>query len=92
MAFLSLARGDSQARALLQRAIRARYGVRPLLVESVRIEMTGKSKGPLGFPLKATVLAAVRAAGHEPIDLGTFSAESVDYPDYAVKVGEAIRA
>lgn len=44
-----------------------------------------------GFPLKETVLAAVRAAGHEAIDLGTYSAESVDFPDYAVKVGEAIQ-
>jgi ribose 5-phosphate isomerase B len=36
-----------------------------------------------GFPLKETVLAAVRSAGHEPIDLGAHSAESVDYPDFA---------
>ena len=43
-----------------------------------------------GFTLKETVLAAVRAAGHEPIDFGTFSAESVDFPDFAVKVGHAI--
>ncbi len=45
-----------------------------------------------GFPLKETVLAAVRAAGHEPIDLGTHSAESVDYPDFAEKVGRAVQA
>ena len=44
-----------------------------------------------GFPLKETVLAAVRSAGHEPIDLGTFSVESVDFPDFAKKVGEAIQ-
>jgi ribose 5-phosphate isomerase B len=44
-----------------------------------------------GFPLRESVLAAVRTAGHEPIDLGTFSPESVDFPDYAVKVGEAIQ-
>lgn len=44
-----------------------------------------------GFPLKETVLAAVRAAGHEPIDLGTFSAESVDFPDFVLKVGNAIQ-
>jgi ribose 5-phosphate isomerase B len=44
-----------------------------------------------GFPLKETVLAAVRAAGHKPIDLGTFSAESVDFPDFVVKVGHAIQ-
>jgi ribose 5-phosphate isomerase B len=43
-----------------------------------------------GFPLKDTVLEVVRACGHEPIDLGTNSAESVDYPDYAEKVGAAI--
>jgi ribose 5-phosphate isomerase B len=43
-----------------------------------------------GFPLKQTVIEAVRAAGHEPVDLGTHSTEAVDYPDYAVKVGQAI--
>ena len=44
-----------------------------------------------GFPLKETVLDAVRAAGHEPIDFGTFSAESVDFPDFTIKVGNAIQ-
>lgn len=45
-----------------------------------------------GFELKDTVLAVVRAAGHEPIDLGTNSAEPVDYPDYALAVGRAVVA
>ena len=44
-----------------------------------------------GFPLKQTVLEAVRTAGHEPIDLGTFSTESVDFPDYSEKVGRALQ-
>lgn len=44
-----------------------------------------------GFPLKKTVIQAVREAGHEVIDLGTHSSESVDYPDYAQKLGEAIQ-
>src|SRR5574338_1095341 len=44
-----------------------------------------------GFPLKKTVLAAVREAGHEPIDLGTDSAEPVDFPDFSEKVGRAIQ-
>ena len=44
-----------------------------------------------GFPLKETVIDAVRAAGYEPLDLGTDSAESVDYPDYAEKLGRAIQ-
>jgi ribose 5-phosphate isomerase B len=44
-----------------------------------------------GFPLKQTVLDTVRAAGHEAIDMGTNSAESVDFPDFAEKVGRAIQ-
>ena len=44
-----------------------------------------------GFPLKATVVNAVFAAGHQPIDLGTVSTDSVDYADYAEKVGRAIQ-
>ena len=44
-----------------------------------------------GFPLKKTVLNAIRDAGHEPIDLGTNSAEPVDFPDYSEKVGRALQ-
>jgi ribose 5-phosphate isomerase B len=44
-----------------------------------------------GFPLKATVLAEVRAAGHETLDLGTDSTAAVDYPDFAEKVGRSIQ-
>jgi ribose 5-phosphate isomerase B len=44
-----------------------------------------------GFPLKDEVLQAVREAGHEPVDLGTDSTASVDYPDFAEKLGRAIR-
>ena len=44
-----------------------------------------------GFPLKAKVIEVVRAAGHEPLDLGAFSAEPSDYPDFAQAIGEAIQ-
>ena len=44
-----------------------------------------------GFPLKEVVLESVRRAGHEPIDLGTFSADPVDFPDFTEKVGRAIQ-
>ena len=44
-----------------------------------------------GFPLKQTVLDTIRKAGHEPIDLGTNSAEAVDFPDYSEKVGRAVQ-
>ncbi len=43
-----------------------------------------------GFPLKEEVIQAVQAAGHEVLDLGTFTTEAVDYPDYAYKAGKAV--
>ena len=44
-----------------------------------------------GFPLKQMVLDAVRMAGHEPIDVGTHSADPVDFPVYSEKVGRAVQ-
>jgi len=43
-----------------------------------------------GFPNKANVIEAVDKIGHEVIDLGTDSTDSVDYPDYAQKLGNLI--
>ena len=43
-----------------------------------------------GFLNKVDVIEAVTIAGHEVLDLGTDSIESVDYPDYALKLGKAI--
>jgi ribose 5-phosphate isomerase B len=43
-----------------------------------------------GFPLKPVVLEALRAAGHEPVDLGVDSTEPVDYPDVARKAADAV--
>ncbi|MDP2778752.1 MAG: ribose 5-phosphate isomerase B [Anaerolineales bacterium] len=45
-----------------------------------------------GFPLKNVVIESVRAAGHEVIDVGTFSADAVDFPDFTKKVGEKIQS
>ncbi len=45
-----------------------------------------------GFPLRDTVLATVRAAGHEPIDFGTTTPDPVDYPTFSEKVGLAIQS
>ncbi len=55
MAFLSLSRGDPAARALLQRAIQARYGLRPTPVESLRLALLGQVKGLFGLPLRTRV-------------------------------------
>ena len=43
-----------------------------------------------GYELKDEIAAALKRDGHEVLDAGTNSADSVDYPDYARAVGEAI--
>jgi ribose 5-phosphate isomerase B len=43
-----------------------------------------------GFPLKELVIASILEAGHEAIDLGTNSTVSVDYPDFAEKLGKTL--
>lgn len=43
-----------------------------------------------GFVWKGRLADALREAGHEVVDLGTHSAEPVDYPDYARAVGRAV--
>jgi len=44
-----------------------------------------------GFLMKEVVVKAVKKLGHEAIDLGTDSLESVDFPDFAEKAGEAVQ-
>jgi ribose 5-phosphate isomerase B len=43
-----------------------------------------------GFHLKADIVAHVVAQGHEVVDIGTDSTESVDYPDFGAQVGHAV--
>jgi len=45
-----------------------------------------------GFPLKSFIIQTIEAIGHEVVDLGTNSTESVDYPDYAQKLGKEIQS
>jgi ribose 5-phosphate isomerase B len=44
-----------------------------------------------GYLLKQHLLATVNALGHQAIDLGTDSEAPVDYPDFAEKLGLALR-
>ena len=45
-----------------------------------------------GFPLKEEVRAYLQKAGHEIVDLGAYSVDPLDdYPDFAEKVGLALR-
>ncbi|WP_345978118.1 ribose 5-phosphate isomerase B [Sulfurimonas sp. HSL3-7] len=43
-----------------------------------------------GIDLKDLTVEMLRAKGHDVEDLGPFSKERVDYPDYAVKVCESV--
>lgn len=43
-----------------------------------------------GLPLKLALKAALEAEGHTILDLGTNGPDSVDYPDFATKLAEAI--
>lgn len=43
-----------------------------------------------GLDLKDYTVELLREKGHEVVDLGPFSKDRVDYPDYAVKVCESI--
>jgi len=43
-----------------------------------------------GFPLKARLVEELARLGFAPLDLGTDSADSVDYPDYAHVVAERV--
>lgn len=43
-----------------------------------------------GFDLKEKLKEYLAATGHEPIDLGTDSGASVDYPDFGFAVGKAV--
>ena len=45
-----------------------------------------------GYPLNERVIKELDAAGHELLDFGTHvGSRPDDYPDYALKVGQAIQ-
>lgn len=43
-----------------------------------------------GFELKDRIINRLRSGGHDIIDMGTNSGDSVDYPGYAIQVSEAV--
>jgi len=43
-----------------------------------------------GYRLKQEVVSWLKELGHEAADMGTMSSESVDYPDFALKVCESV--
>jgi ribose 5-phosphate isomerase B len=45
-----------------------------------------------GLELKSTLIEYLRSLGHEVEDFGTYTADSVDYPDFAHPVAESIES
>ncbi|MBL7782175.1 MAG: ribose 5-phosphate isomerase B [Saprospiraceae bacterium] len=45
-----------------------------------------------GFPFKDGIVAMLQAQGHMVLDFGTNSTESVDYPDFAHAVANAVES
>ncbi len=43
-----------------------------------------------GFELKEELKAFLKTRGYEPMDMGTFDEESVDYPDFGIQVAEKV--
>ncbi len=43
-----------------------------------------------GYGFKAAVAAQLKEEGHEVVDAGTTSRDSVDYPDYGIRVAQAV--
>jgi ribose 5-phosphate isomerase B len=55
-----------------------------------RIMQIGLACDHGGFELKEELKNYIKSLGFEPVDLGTFSENSVDYPDYGVLIAERI--
>lgn len=53
--------------------------------------MIGIASDHGGFKLKQEIIPYLKELGYSVIDYGTMVEESVDYPEYAFKVGEAIQ-
>ena len=45
-----------------------------------------------GYEMKEFLVGYLNAMGYEVLDFGTYSPESVDYPDYAHPLAEAIES
>lgn len=43
-----------------------------------------------GYEVKRRIVSLLERLGHEPVDVGPTASESVDYPDYAFQVAQAV--
>ncbi len=61
--------------------------IRPRKLSTMRIAL---GSDHAGFPLKGLVAKHLIEGGHEVIDLGTDSEESVDYPDFCARAAREV--
>jgi ribose 5-phosphate isomerase B len=61
----------------------------PSNTQSAKTVAIGSDHG--GFEMKGMLLAFLSELGFQPIDCGTHSKESVDYPDFAYAVADKVR-
>jgi ribose 5-phosphate isomerase B len=91
-----LAREEAERRGITFRVASAREHEPPSSAaskesapeKSVRVVAIGADHG--GFELKQQLKSYLRDWGYQVLDLGTDSAEAVDYPDFAEAVGNAV--
>jgi ribose 5-phosphate isomerase B len=91
-----LAREEAERRGITFRIASARDRETPssaaslesLPEKSARVVAIGADHG--GFELKQQLKGHLRDWGYQVLDLGTGSAEAVDYPDFAEAVGNAV--
>ena len=56
----------------------------------MEVKTVGLACDHAGFPLKQFVLEYLEKKGYQVKDFGTYSSESVDYPDFAHPLAEAV--
>jgi len=87
-----LAREEAERRGISFRMVSARERDAASSVASpekfTRVIAVGADHG--GFELKEQLKAHLRDWGYQVLDLGTDSAQAVDYPDFAEAVGKAV--
>jgi RpiB/LacA/LacB family sugar-phosphate isomerase len=67
-----------------------RASVNPYVVHTARNMRIVIGADHAGYPMKESLKEFLKSLAHEVIDVGTHTADPVDYPDYTEKVGLAI--
>lgn len=74
--------------ALLSRLLEEDDAMENNVKDNVSTVALGSDHG--GFPAKQALIAYLQSLGYRVTDVGTYSTDSVDYPDFAVKVADEV--